>query len=282
MNGIDFRFLVHIKRLLERNARIREKARPLRYRQRIEQLLECQREVGLLGLVIGRNQTKKRSTRVEHAEVMQELRSAQQEEAEKQSRLQELLDDVRSERMQLDEEIVDVRAKVRTIRAEGDYEATQLQARIDTMEERMHHHGKLISSSRKQVEEFDIKAAQEISGLKEELEASEKARTSAQLLAAAAQQNLDSFVASLKSIEQDIAGGAEPRRRMVDQVPRAEARSTSRQRPRTPNRTSAQRPRTPNRTAPATALPVAALPRPPRPRSGTRRARPRPASPSPG
>ncbi|CAE8695569.1 unnamed protein product, partial [Polarella glacialis] len=102
----------------------------------------------------------------------------------------------------------------------------------------------------------------ELSEVKEELDRAEKARSSAQLLATAAQRNLDSFSASLKAIAEDIAGGTDPRQRLIEVVPPKEGKPTRPHRPKSPG--GAARVRKPDGSAP----------KPDRPKSANRSARP--------
>merc|ERR1711972_525215 len=97
--------------------------------------------------------------------------------------------------------------------------ANQLQVRISNVEDRIKHHQKHIEKTKHQLNDFEVKANDELAELGEELERAEKARSSAQLLHSAAHRNLDNFTASLKAIEGDIAGGAEPRQRIVEAKP---------------------------------------------------------------
>merc|ERR1711972_1119441 len=108
--------------------------------------------------------------------------------------------------------------------------ANQLQVRISNVEDRIKHHQKHIEKTKHQLNDFEVKANDELAELGEELERAEKARSSAQLLHSAAHRNLDNFTASLKAIEGDIAGGAEPRQRIVEAKPlhgRRNARSVN-------------------------------------------------------
>merc|ERR1712087_1048508 len=98
LNSIDFRFLTQINKLLERNERLREKAKPQVYRQRIEQLMECEKEVKVLTSTLKRNQRLKQKTKVHQAAMMQELKDAQSEEQEKQQVLEGELEEVRNAR----------------------------------------------------------------------------------------------------------------------------------------------------------------------------------------
>eukprot|EP00435_Cladocopium_sp_Y103_P067168 s76_g29.t1 len=60
LNSIHLRFLGKIKQLLDRNNKIRDKGLPDRYRTRIAELTECQKEVGRMSQVLMRNRQKKR------------------------------------------------------------------------------------------------------------------------------------------------------------------------------------------------------------------------------
>merc|ERR1740121_551616 len=88
---------------------------------------------------------------------------------------------------------------------------------------------------------------------KEELEKAEKSRNTAAMLSSSAQRNLDSYTSSVKSIEEEIPGAADPRKRKVPKKGGEEAPGR-----RTPRATSSSprpkaRPTTPNKTTPRSA-----------------------------
>lgn len=277
LNSIDFRFLAQINKSLDRNARLREQVKPQVYRQRIEKLLECQKEVKVLTSTLKRNQVVKRKTKIHQAAMMQELKDAQGEEQQRQQVLEEQLEEVRHARKLIDEEISQVEEKYRAVVSEGDYETTQLQLRISNVEDRLRHYEKHITVTKKQLAEFDAQASEELTGLHDEIERAEKARNSAQLLSGASQRNLDSFAASLKSMEEEMAGGADPRQRIipphVKENPKASETAKTEQTKRGSKEATSTRPRTPNKSAAGKASPrqprLSGGPRD-RPRSGSR------------
>merc|ERR1719247_2480092 len=69
----------------------------------------------------------------------------------------------------------------------------------------------------KELELFEAKAKEELAALREELSKKEKERDIASASSEAAHRHLDNFAASMKSIEPDIAGGADPRLRILEQ-----------------------------------------------------------------
>jgi len=219
LNGIDLRWLGHIKKMLDRNIRLREKARPQKYRKRIDELVECQREVNMLTETIKRNGQLKKEMRVRHGALMEELEEARVVELAHVKELETKTNVVEEERRKIEEELGAVLGKLRQVAGEGEYEASQLNLRIHNVEDRVRHVEKQMAASRKQLEQFEAQAGEELTGLREELEKAEKARSSAELLAAASQRNLDSFASSVKAIREDVAGGDNPRQRTVE-VPR--------------------------------------------------------------
>jgi len=239
LNGIEFRFLAQIGQLLERNVQTRKKARPQQYRKRIDQLLECKREVGVLEATIRRNTFRKRKIKMRQAAMLQNLVDTQAEERRKVLALEERLKDVRQERRVVDDELAAIQAKLRIVISEGEQETGQLNSRIRSIEDRVGHYAKHMEHTKKQLGLFEDRAGEELAALHEELERAEKARSSAESLSAAAQRNLDSFAASLKSIQENIAGGSDPRQRIVEVNKSGENISNARSRPsgaRTPNR----------------------------------------------
>lgn len=258
LNSIDFRFLTQIKTLLERNARTRERARPKHFRKRIEELKECQRTVRVLTTTLKRNMLRKRKAKMKQAVAIQELKDAQQQEHHKQAALDANLRGVQQAREEVEREISELQTKLATVKSEGNHENGQLQQRIASVEDRISHHEKHIANTTKQLEQFEAAATEELDGLKAELERAEKARNSAELLALAAQRNLDSFAASLRAIEEEVAGGVDPRRRLVDgtslrpgEGARRDGGGSARSGSRPAEKSGVARPRTPNRTAAA-------------------------------
>lgn len=217
LNSIDFRFLTTIKRLLERNARLRERARPKWYRKRIDELKECQKEVTVLSNTLKRNLVRKRKAKMKQAAMLQELKDAQADEQAKQLALEEQLMSVQQQRMDVEEEIKKVDRQLQTVCNEGDSMETQMRDRISNLEDRIAHNNKKLDRTRKSSERFESQALEELTSLRQELSKAEKERDIASASCDAARRHLDSFAASLKSIEEDIAGGADPRQRFVEE-----------------------------------------------------------------
>merc|ERR1740138_558688 len=158
----------------------------------------------------------KRLAKQEQEAVERELGDARGEEAGREQQLQDRLQEVRAGRKQVDEEIDAVDSKASTVISDADYETNQMQLRISQVEDRIRNYQKQMAITKKLLETFEAQAEEELSGRKQELEKAEKARNSANLLATAAQRNLDSFAASLRSIESSIPGGANPRQRIAE------------------------------------------------------------------
>lgn len=259
LNSLDFRFIAHVNHLLERNCRTREKAKPQQYRQRISQLEECQREVRVLTSTLERNTKRKRRMKLKQAAALQKLKDVREEERQKLRTLEVHLQEVRHDRRQVDDELTTLQMKLQAVTSDGEYEASQLNGRISVIQERIAKHERHIELTRHKLEQFETHAGEELAAAREELEKAEKARNSAALLAAAVQRNIDNFTASLKSIEEDVSGAADPRHRRV--TPRRVGEETKgrrrglsagpggggrpRPRPRTPNSTAAVPPSQP-------------------------------------
>eukprot|EP00927_Polykrikos_kofoidii_P070875 TRINITY_DN67253_c0_g1_i1.p1 TRINITY_DN67253_c0_g1~~TRINITY_DN67253_c0_g1_i1.p1 ORF type:complete len:927 (-),score=132.05 TRINITY_DN67253_c0_g1_i1:191-2971(-) len=222
LNNIDFRFLSLVRQLLDRNMRFREKDRPAKYRSRIEDLKCCEREVAVLESTIRRNESRKMKAKMKEASLLQDLVDTAAREQKRQEDLEGRLQAVRSERASADEQVTEVNERLRAVRAEGEYEASQIQARINSVEDLIRRHEKHIEQTKRQKETHREQADQELAVLKEESDRAEMERERASHLHEAAQRNLDSFAASLKSIEEDVAGGADPRHRIVEHSSRGE------------------------------------------------------------
>eukprot|EP00933_Yihiella_yeosuensis_P074880 TRINITY_DN83973_c0_g1_i1.p1 TRINITY_DN83973_c0_g1~~TRINITY_DN83973_c0_g1_i1.p1 ORF type:complete len:919 (+),score=204.09 TRINITY_DN83973_c0_g1_i1:79-2757(+) len=216
LNSIDMRYLSQIKQLLARNSRLREKAMPEVYRQRIDQLLECEKEVEVLNHILERNRLRKRKALMMHAAKIQILIDKKAEEKMAVKGLEDKIESIHMTTEQVFEECSAAEARLQSLTSEGNNEATELRMRITTVEEKMKNHERHLEAVRKQLADFDEKAGKELAEKREELDRAEKARSSAALLAAAAQQNLDSFSTSLKAIGEDIAGGSHPRQRLME------------------------------------------------------------------
>jgi len=214
LNSIDFRFLARIKQLLQRNCRLRERARPKFYRQRIEDLKECEKEVKVLTSTMKRNLLKKRKVKIKQAAVLQELKDSQQLEKNKQNELEEKLFKVKKLREGVDREISNIQAELRGERNQGEYDVNYLRSDISSIEDKIKHHRKHMEKTKSTLEIFDVQARQELAALNDELGKKEKERDIASASSEAAHRHLDNFAASMKSIEPDIAGGADPRQRL--------------------------------------------------------------------
>lgn len=258
LNSIDCRSLAQIQQLLNRNMRLREKSRPQRYRDRIEQLMECEKEVNVLNATLRRNHLRKRKAKIKQAAVLQELKDAQGDEEKQQEELERKMAEVKEARRQIDDEYNSARETLRVAQQEGAYEANQLELRISDVERRIGQHQKHIQKTSLELEHFEARAGEEVQQLRRELEKARKARQSAQLLSEAAQRHLDSFSASLKSIEPDIAGGADPRQRMSFAHESQKLGATNNQLGQSRRKGGSPRPRTPVQTRSPRKRPVRA------------------------
>eukprot|EP00929_Paragymnodinium_shiwhaense_P018935 TRINITY_DN13071_c0_g1_i1.p1 TRINITY_DN13071_c0_g1~~TRINITY_DN13071_c0_g1_i1.p1 ORF type:complete len:881 (+),score=220.15 TRINITY_DN13071_c0_g1_i1:104-2746(+) len=227
LNSIDFRFLSQIKQLLDKNQKVKEDSRSDNYRKRIEKLKECQQEVAILHATINRNHLRKRKAKLKQAALLQEFKDVEAVELSRQQTLEGELQRVRDERSRVAADIEAVRRKLEQVRKQGDFEVSQLQSRIGTVEDLIRQHEERIALTRQKQEEHRQQCQQELAVLNEESETAEKERASAAMLCEAAQRNLDSFGASLRSIEDNIAGGADPRNRLIS-VPAKAATGTRR------------------------------------------------------
>jgi len=217
LNSIDFRFLHRIKQLLERNNRYKENARPKHFRKRIEDLKECEQEVKVLSNTLKRNHLRKRKVKMKQAAMMQELKDSQKAEALKQQALQVELERVQELRQGVGKEIEEVMMELRGVRNEGDHDVNNLRAEIGGVEDKIKNLTKHMEKTQHQLEVFDEKARDELAALGEELGKKEKERDIASASSEAAHRHLDNFAASMKSIEPDLAGGADPRQRLLEQ-----------------------------------------------------------------
>jgi len=215
LNSIDMRQLLKIKLLLSRNQRIRENDLPNRYRIRIEQLKECEKQVETLAKLLERNHLRKRQALWKQAAKVQELRDARELSKLRQQQAEEKLQDLTATQGKVEEEIMALENKLRVMRAEGDYEISQLNMRLRGVEGKMESCSQNLDRARKGLGKFEAEASVELASLREELLSAQKGESSSATLAAAAQRNLDSFAASLKAIGEDLAGGDNPRQRVI-------------------------------------------------------------------
>mmetsp|Transcript_27277 Transcript_27277/g.60047 ORF Transcript_27277/g.60047 Transcript_27277/m.60047 type:complete len:829 (-) Transcript_27277:3-2489(-) len=224
LNSIDVRYLVQIKQLIERNARLRERAKEHHYRRRISELEECKQEVHVLANTAQRSNLLKRRAKLKQAQAVQELQDAQVRERGRQQHLCDRLQEVQQARAEVDREINELQGTLRNVRMEGDLELQQLRMEIANVDKKIGQTQKNIQGTRIKLTDFETKAAVDLKELGEELEKAEKAHKSAELFCTAAQRNLDSLATSMKAIEEEVAGGAEPKRRTLS-ARRASSRS---------------------------------------------------------
>lgn len=242
LNSIDFRFLQRIKQLLERNSRLRERAKPKWYRKRIDELMECEKEVKVLENTLKRNFVRKRKARLKQAAALQELKDVQGEEEKRQGALESELAKVREMRESVDEEIQEAQERLHSEVSAGDNETNKLNLEIAAIEERIAKHKKHMEQTRAQLDSFENQAKDGLAVVNGDLVKAEKERDIASASSEAAHRHLDNFAAAMKSIEPDIAGGADPRQRLLEQEQQRQAPLAARQ-PVAPNpKTTANRP----------------------------------------
>eukprot|EP00930_Biecheleria_cincta_P073373 TRINITY_DN60674_c0_g1_i1.p1 TRINITY_DN60674_c0_g1~~TRINITY_DN60674_c0_g1_i1.p1 ORF type:complete len:909 (-),score=203.88 TRINITY_DN60674_c0_g1_i1:22-2715(-) len=216
LNSIDVKALAKIKQLLARNSRIREKSLPDRYRKRIEELKQYEKEVEVLNNVLARNHWRKRRALWKQAGKNQLLIDSKVQEQRRVQDAEGRIDELTSTTDAVEGEIAHLEGKLAEMRASGDYEMSQLRKRISSVEDKIKGYDRNIDKTKKLLENFEAKASTDIKSLQEELDRALKGQNSAALLASAAQRNLDSFTGSLKAISEDIAGGSNPRQRMSE------------------------------------------------------------------
>eukprot|EP00932_Pfiesteria_piscicida_P011176 SRR837773.22288.p1 GENE.SRR837773.22288~~SRR837773.22288.p1 ORF type:complete len:674 (-),score=89.47 SRR837773.22288:74-2095(-) len=225
LNSIDVRFLMQIAQLLERNAKLKEKARPDQYRRRIDQLEECQRRVDALSDTLRHNDERKAQACREQVEAQQDLLAAKTNEKRKGQQLEARLEELRRSRREVDGEVASLEEMLRKVTGEGEYEVSQLLNRLASVDERIGKHERRIEQAKAKLSVFEERAGHELAAAQEELDKAQKGKNSASLLASAAQRNLDSYTSSLKAIEENVSGGADPRRRFVEKAVRQDRAS---------------------------------------------------------
>lgn len=241
LNSLDMKALVKVNHLLARNAKIKEKALPDVYRARIAQLQGFERDVELLQAVLRRNHTRKRVALWKQAAKCQELIDAKEAEKIRQQQCDARIEELTLTAEKVEEEIEQMDAKLWHLRADGEMETNQLRSKVGGVEDKIKVDTKALNNSRQALELFESQASAELRGLQEELDRALKGENSAELLASAAQRNLDSFSSSLKAVMEDIAGGDNPRQRFVeDKKENAKSGKEKRARPRS-RPTSARR-----------------------------------------
>ncbi|CAK0801484.1 unnamed protein product, partial [Prorocentrum cordatum] len=215
LNAIDFRHIGQVKKLLERNLQLRRQARPEQYSKRLGELLECKREVDLLSGTLERNHAMKRRVQIKQAAALQTLEDAREHEARRQRELELALADVLSSRELVDKELAAVSDQLAALTADNQYEASQHRASIEATRGQIGQAQKHLRQTRARLEAFEETAGAELALLGEELRRAERGRDSSASMASAAQRHLESFTTSLRAIEGDLAGGADPRQRRV-------------------------------------------------------------------
>jgi chromosome segregation ATPase len=219
VNHIEFSLLEVVRKLLERNIKTRDRTRPQIYAKRIEQLTECKKSVSVLSMTLQMNQQAKRVARTRQAAMLQGLADAREQEEKMQKQLKGQLDDLRRSRPQVDEEITLVESKLQQATADGEYEVGQLQASLDEANKRIDYYKRHIDDTRREGEQLRERAGAELATLGEELSRARRARDSAAALAEATRSNLGNFSGALRTIDGEIAGGMEPRQRLVHVSP---------------------------------------------------------------
>jgi Ran GTPase-activating protein (RanGAP) involved in mRNA processing and transport len=217
LNSIDFRYLQRIKQMLERNSRLHQRARPSFYTKRIGQLQECEKEVKVLANTLKRNQVRKRKAKMKQAAVLQELKDSQKDEEQKDQVDQAKLAAVRELQCGVDEEISEVQSQLREVCSQGDHDVSTLRSQIEDLENKIKNHKRHIEKTQNELQQFENQAKDELATLREELGKKEKERNIASTGCEAAHRHLDNFAASMRSIEPDLAGGADPRLRVLEQ-----------------------------------------------------------------
>jgi len=216
LNSIDVQTLAKIKQLLARNSRIREKGLPDRYRKRIEELKQNEKEVELLNQVLLNNRQKMRRALWKQAGKNQLLIDTKAEEVRRVQAVQDHMDDLQATTVAVEDEFAQLEGKLAEVRANADWEVSQLQKSISAVEGKINHMSKTVERETKTLENFEAKSSTEIFTLREELDRALKGLQSATALASGAQRNLDSFTGALNAISEDIAGGNDPRHRMQE------------------------------------------------------------------
>lgn len=225
LNSMDLRFLMKIKQLLERNDQIREKSLPDRYRSRIVELTECQKEVTKMSNILARNRQKKKVALWKQAAEVQKLKDEKEADRQRQATVEDQLHELLKTQQAVEEEISVLESKLNLLRADGAHKVSVLGRSIEEVEEKMRIGEIQLQKMRKQLEIFEDQASVELAEVKGDLERAMKAQQSAALLSTAAQRNLSTFTESLKSISEDIAGGVNPRQRWTE-LQEAQAKRT--------------------------------------------------------
>merc|ERR1719159_1482969 len=88
------------------------------------------------------------------------------------------------------------------VRMKGESEKDKLHKTLEHVENRCQQHQKQLQRVHLQQQQFDASAEEQLAALRQELAEHEKLRSGAVLLEDAARRNLDSFIASLKALEE--------------------------------------------------------------------------------
>lgn len=216
LNSIHLRVLSKIKQLLDRNNKIRDKGLPDRYRTRIAELTECQKEVGRMSQVLMRNRQKKRVALWKQAAKVQKLKDEKEADRQREAQVEDRLNELLETHEQVEQEIALLEGTLKSLRADGAQKISILGTRIEDVEDKTRIGEIQLTKLRKQLQNFEEKASTELAAIHEELDRAMKAQQSAALLSTAAQRNLSTFTESLNAISEDIAGGVNPRHRWTE------------------------------------------------------------------
>jgi len=223
-NSIDFRFLAQIKHGLERNVRLREKARSPKCRHRIDELLECEQQARSLETILRRNLVRKQRARIEQQRALEDLHWTRAEEQKKHWELTERFEETVQQRDEVSRQIAELQRSLAKTSDEGDQAVGQLDLEIGALDKRILKHEGHIVKTRGVLECFEEAASMELAQVTEELADAEQRRNSAERYACATQRNLESFTASLPLT---MAGGLRPQQRVVPRCTHSAPRSPS-------------------------------------------------------
>lgn len=212
LNGaMDYKYVSSIARLIERNRRLRKESLPARYRKRISELKDAETERENLAGQMAENATRKKEAQEHEAETRRSLRKLVHREAEKQRKLEERLAAVRERRALMEKKCGEIEEEVAEKTSHGEFAVQQLRSQVDNVCAQIERRTKQISRVSNQIRKFDQDAEEEVGSLTLERAARVKKRDEAQQLTAAAQRNLDSYIASLRAMSEDssltAAGG---------------------------------------------------------------------------
>jgi hypothetical protein len=207
LNSMDFKHLTSIKKSIDRNCRIHRDSLPDRYRQRIEELQRAKAELQVLSVELGKNQQKKDEAAATEIKTKEALEALRLSEAAKLKQLEARLQSVVSTRAGVQANIRSLEDKLRKVNADGEFEVNEKKDRLETLQTKIERHEKHIHRTSVALSQFNEQAEEQLAALRVEADKKEKARHGAEQLAAAAERNLDSYVASLKAMADDEAFG---------------------------------------------------------------------------